>query len=174
MQVKSSAKCFCVEFCSTMTCIKIPHGFQTFVLSIFEWLLKDRFCCIIRLYQTSCQYIVLLLCFLVYVILCVFFLTATNDKMKQAFRFMVGPGHCPMISKYGPSLSKAVGQVDPSFLVVKNLILIKIFILQRVYNSTKQKVHVGSQYSKICCGYSKEPSHYIIIKQPLKKTKQRS
>ena len=39
--------------------------------------------------------------------------------MDQAFRFMVGPGHCPMISKYGPSLSKAVGPVDPSFLVVK-------------------------------------------------------
>ena len=37
----------------------------------------------------------------------------------QAFRFMVGSGHCPMISKYGPSLSKAVGLVDPSFLVVK-------------------------------------------------------
>ena len=37
----------------------------------------------------------------------------------QAFRFMVGPGHCPMISKYGPALSKAVGPVDPSFLVVK-------------------------------------------------------
>ena len=37
----------------------------------------------------------------------------------QAFRFMVGPGHCPMISKYGPSLSKAVGPVDPSFVVVK-------------------------------------------------------
>ena len=32
---------------------------------------------------------------------------------------MVGPGHCPMISKYGLSLSKAVGPVDPSFLVVK-------------------------------------------------------
>ena len=32
---------------------------------------------------------------------------------------MVGPGHCPMISKYGPSLSKAVGPVDPSFLVVQ-------------------------------------------------------
>ena len=48
----------------------------------------------------------------------------------QAFRFMVGPGHCPMILKYGPSLSKAVGPVDPSFLVVKNLTLIKIFILQ--------------------------------------------
>ena len=36
----------------------------------------------------------------------------------QAFRFMVGPRHCPMISKYDPSLSKAVGPVDPSFLVV--------------------------------------------------------
>ena len=39
--------------------------------------------------------------------------------VSQAFRFMVGPGHCLMISKYGPSLSKAVGPVDPSFLVVK-------------------------------------------------------
>ena len=46
-------------------------------------------------------------------------------KAKQAFRFMVGQGHCPMISKYGPSLSKAVGLVDPSFLVVENLTLIK-------------------------------------------------
>ena len=32
---------------------------------------------------------------------------------------MVGPSHCPMISKYGPSVSKAVGPVDPSFLVMK-------------------------------------------------------
>ena len=31
----------------------------------------------------------------------------------------MGPGHCPMILKYGPSLSKAVGQVDLSFLGVK-------------------------------------------------------
>ena len=38
---------------------------------------------------------------------------------NQAFRFMVGPGHCPMISTYGPSLSKAAGPVDPSFLVMK-------------------------------------------------------
>ena len=43
----------------------------------------------------------------------------------QAFRLMVGPGHCPMISKYGQSLSKAVGPVDQSFLVVKNLTLVK-------------------------------------------------
>ena len=40
------------------------------------------------------------------------------DKL-QAFRFIVDRGHCPMISKYGPSLSKAVGPVDQSFLVVK-------------------------------------------------------
>ena len=32
---------------------------------------------------------------------------------------MVGPGHCPTISKYGPSPSKAVDPVDPSFLIVK-------------------------------------------------------
>ena len=46
----------------------------------------------------------------------------SNKKMSltnQAFRFMVGPGHCLMISKYGPSLIMAVGPVDPSFLVVK-------------------------------------------------------
>ena len=42
-----------------------------------------------------------------------------------------------MISKYGPSLSKAVGPVDPSFLVVKNLTLIKLFILQQVYELHK-------------------------------------
>ena len=39
--------------------------------------------------------------------------------LVQAFRFMVGTDHCPLISKYGPSLSKAVGPVDLSFLVVK-------------------------------------------------------
>ena len=32
---------------------------------------------------------------------------------------MVGLGHCPMISKYDPALSKAVSPVDPSVLVVK-------------------------------------------------------
>ena len=43
----------------------------------------------------------------------------TVSVLTQAFRFMVGPGHCPMFSKYGPLLFKAVGPVDPSFLVVK-------------------------------------------------------
>ena len=49
--------------------------------------------------------------------------TSTHNMYQQAFRFMMGPGHCPMISKYGPSLSKAVGSVDPSFLVVKQISL---------------------------------------------------
>ena len=73
---------------------------------------------------------------------------------------MVGPGLCPMISKYGPSLSKAVGQVDPSFLVVKKYHFNKKYSsYSQSTNSTKQKVHIGSQYSKIC------------LKQPLKKDK---
>ena len=60
----------------------------------------------------------------------------------QAFRIMVGPGHCPMISEYGPSLSNAVGPVDPSFLVVSE-----------------------SHFSKKYSSYSKSTS----LKQPLKK-----
>ena len=60
---------------------------------------------------------------------------------------MVGPGHCLMISKYGPSLSNAVGLVDPSFLVVKKFHFNKNIHLT---TSTKQKVDVGSQYSKTC------------------------
>ena len=70
---------------------------------------------------------------------------------------MVGPGHSPMISKYGLSLSKAVGPVDPSFLVVKKSHFNKKYSsYSESTNSTKQKVHVSSQYCKIC------------LKQPLK------
>ena len=36
MQVESIAECSSVF----LTCIKVPHVFKTFVLSIFEWLLK--------------------------------------------------------------------------------------------------------------------------------------
>ena len=80
--------------------------------------------------------------------------------LKQSFRFMVGLGHCPMISKYGPSLSKAVGPVDPSFLVVKKSRYNKKIIH---LTASLHNVHVGCQYSKSC------------LKQPLKKkTKQRS
>ena len=62
-----------------------------------------------------------------------------------------------MISNYVPSLSKAVGPVDPSFLVVK----IPHFNKKKSSyseskNSTNQKVHEGCQYSK-------------CLKQPLKK-----
>ena len=73
---------------------------------------------------------------------------------------MVGPGHCAMISKYGPSLSNAVGPVDPSFLVVnKSHFYKKYASCSESTNSTKQKVHVGSQFSKTC------------LKHPLKKGK---
>ena len=73
---------------------------------------------------------------------------------------MVCVGHCPMISKYGPSLSKAVGPVDLSILVVKKSHFNKKYSpYSESTNSTKQKVHVGSQYSKTC------------LKQPLKKDK---
>ena len=68
---------------------------------------------------------------------------------------MVGPGHCPIISKYGPSLSKAVGPVDPSFLVVKKSHFNKNIHLTASLGTP----HVGSQYSKTC------------LKQPLKKDK---
>ena len=40
MQIKSTA----VEHSAVLlTCIKIPHGFQAFVLSTFEWLIKTDF-----------------------------------------------------------------------------------------------------------------------------------
>ena len=59
---------------------------------------------------------------------------------------MVGPGHCPMISKYGPSLSKLVGPVDLSFLGVKTSHFNKKYSsYSESMNSTKQKVHVGFQ-----------------------------
>ena len=78
----------------------------------------------------------------------------------QAFRFMVGPGHCPMISKDGPTLSKAVGPVDPSILgVEKSHFNKKYSSYSEFTSSTKQKVHVRCQYSKTC------------QKQPLKKDK---
>ena len=83
-----------------------------------------------------------------------------RTSCMQAFRFMVGPGHCPIISKYDPSLSKAVGPVDPSFLVVKKSHFNKKYSsYSESTNFTKQRVHVGCQYSETC------------LKQPLKKDK---
>ena len=61
---------------------------------------------------------------------------------------MVGPGHCPMISKYDPPLSKAVGPVDLSFLVVKKFYFDKkdsSELNKTVLNTVK---HVLSSHSK--------------------------
>ena len=66
-----------------------------------------------------------------------------EKQIFKSFRFMVGPGHCPMISKYGSSLSKAV---DPSFLVVK-----KSHINTNIHlTASLQTLQIGSQYSKTC------------------------
>ena len=54
----------------------------------------------------------------------------------QAFNFMVGPGHCPIILQYGPSLSKVVGPVDSSFLVVKKSLIKKYSSYSESMNST--------------------------------------
>ena len=54
---------------------------------------------------------------------------------------MVGPGHCPMISKYGPPHSKEVGPVDPSFFSCEKILLSSY---SESTNSTKQKMHVGN------------------------------
>ena len=43
MQVKSIAESSHGAFCSTFDLHKIPHGFKTFVLSIFELQLKTGF-----------------------------------------------------------------------------------------------------------------------------------
>ena len=62
----------------------------------------------------------------------------------QAFRFMVGLGHWPMIAKYGPSLSKAVGPVDPSFLVLKKSHFNKNMYLTVSMNYEKLLITNGS------------------------------
>ena len=51
-------------------------------------------------------------------------------KCYAGLQIYCDPG--PIISKYGPSLSKAVGPVDPSFLVVKKSHFDKNIHLQRV------------------------------------------
>ena len=72
---------------------------------------QQSYCNLLSLYKNSS------LSFLLFYLTIVYFY---HPHHVQAFRFMVGPGHCPMISKYDPSLSKAVSPVDPSFLV-KNI-----------------------------------------------------
>ena len=80
----------------------------------------------------------------------------------KAFRFMVGPGHCPMISKYGPSLSKAVGHVNPSFLVVKKPTLIKTIHLTASLGTPQNRKYM----------YVVNTIKHVLSSQP-KKTKLR-
>ena len=80
--------------------------------------------------------------------------------IKKAFRLMVGLGHCPMISKYGPSLSKAVRPVDSSFLVVNQSHFNKNVHLK----ASLQKVHIGCQYKKmVLSSHSKTDKTKILI-----------
>ena len=58
---------------------------------------------------------------------------------------MAGLGHCPMISKYGSSLSKAVGSVDPPFLVVKESHFDK-----NIHLTVSLSTQDSCQYSKTC------------------------
>ena len=80
----------------------------------------------------------------------------------QAFRFMVGPDHCPMISKYGSSLSKAVGPVDPSFSVVKNSFFsffLSLYTARTSFEYYRQMyfVHSGLQDESLQVTISKLP-----------------
>ena len=43
MQVKSIVECSCEHSTILLTCIKLQHGFKTFVLSVFGWWLKTGF-----------------------------------------------------------------------------------------------------------------------------------
>ena len=64
---------------------------------------------------------------------------------STGLRINGGPGSLSHDFKIWPITFQGSGPSGPFFLVVKNLTLIKIFT-----NSTKQKLHVGSQYSKTC------------------------
>ena len=76
---------------------------------------------------------------------------------------MVGRGHCPMISKYGPSLSKAVGQVDPSFLVVK-----KSHFNKNIYGTVSLRTPQNIKYMLVVITVNRSKA------ATRKKTKQRS
>ena len=54
----------------------------------------------------------------------------------------MGLGDCPMTSRYGPLLSKAVGPKDASVIVVEKISLNNNIYLRVSTNTTKQKVQV--------------------------------
>ena len=55
---------------------------------------------------------------------------------------MVGPGHRPMISNYDPSVSKAVGPVDPSFLAVNKSHFNKIIHLTASLRAPQNRMNI--------------------------------
>ena len=76
---------------------------------------------------------------------------------KAGLQIYSGSGSLSYDFKIWPIIFKAVSPVDPSILVVKKSHFNKKNpSYSESTNSTKQKVHVGSQNSKIC------------LKQPLK------
>ena len=69
-----------------------------------------------------------------------------------------------MISKYGPSLSKAVGPVEPSFLVVKNLTGIK-----NIHLTESLQTPLNRKYMKVV-----NTVKHVLSSHFKKKKKQRS
>ena len=79
-------------------------------------------------------------------------------KMPTGLQIYSGPRSLSHDFKIWPNTFQ--GPLDPSFLVVKKSLFNKKYSsYSESMNSTKQKVHVGSQYRKAC------------LKQPLKKDK---
>ena len=94
------------------------------------------------------------------------FKTDIYMTLTQAFRFMVVPCHCSMISKYGPSLSKAVGPVDPSFLVMKKSHFNKknIHLTARLQTPQKRKcMKVVNTVKPVLSSHSKKDKTKILI-----------
>ena len=78
----------------------------------------------------------------------------------SALQIYGGPASLSIDFKIWPITFQGSGPSDPSFLAVtKSHFNKKYSSYSESTNSTKQKVHVGSQYSKTC------------LKQPLKKDK---
>ena len=74
---------------------------------------------------------------------------------------MVGPGHCPMTSKYGSSISKAVGPVDPSFLVVKKSHFNKNIHLTTSLRAPQNRKFM--QVKHVLSSHSKDKTKILII-----------
>ena len=88
---------------------------------------------------------------------------ACNLLMCTGLQIFGGPGSLSHDFKIWPITFKAVSPVDPSILVVKKSHFNKKNpSYSESTNSTKQKVHVGSQNGKTC------------LKQPLKNDKTKS